>query len=95
MNTHLKDMRHYAAGEEMLVIVHCTSRKICTTAHEKHALQHTKNMHYSIRKTCKRMQLAKSLLMTYVTYVNYVTFLDGYCSTVQALLDWFEVDLRD
>ena len=44
MNTHLKDMRHYAAGEEMLVIVHCTSRKICTTAHEKHALQHTKNM---------------------------------------------------
>ena len=33
--------------------------------------------------------------MTYVTYVNYVTFLDGYCSTVQALLDWFEVDLRD
>jgi len=22
------------------------------------------------------------------------TFLDGYCSTVQGLLDWFEVDLR-
>jgi len=21
------------------------------------------------------------------------TFLDGYCSTVQGLLDWFEVDL--
>jgi len=22
-----------------------------------------------------------------------ITFLDGYCSTVQGLLDWFEVDL--
>jgi len=22
-----------------------------------------------------------------------LTFLDGYCSTVQGLLDWFEVDL--
>jgi len=33
--------------------------------------------------------------VTYVPYLTYVTFLDGYCSTVQALLDWFEVDLRD
>ena len=24
---------------------------------------------------------------------NWVTFFDGYCSTVQGLLDWFEVDL--
>jgi len=24
---------------------------------------------------------------------TYVSFLDGYCSTVQGLLDWFEVDL--
>ena len=23
----------------------------------------------------------------------FVTFFDGYCSTVQGLLDWFEVDL--
>jgi len=27
-------------------------------------------------------------------YCKYLTtFLDGYCSTVQGLLDWFEVDL--
>jgi len=25
---------------------------------------------------------------------SYHTFLDGYCSTVQGLLDWFEVDLE-
>ena len=26
--------------------------------------------------------------------MRHPTFLDGYCSTVQGLLDWFEVDLR-
>jgi len=31
----------------------------------------------------------------YHIWMNYVAlvFLDGYCSTVQGLLDWFEVDL--
>jgi len=26
-------------------------------------------------------------------HMSHFTFLDGYCSTVQGLLDWFEVDL--
>jgi len=28
-----------------------------------------------------------------VIFLTDATFLDGYCSTVQGLLDWFEVDL--
>ena len=28
-----------------------------------------------------------------VMMVYFLTYLDGYCSTVQGLLDWFEVDL--
>jgi len=31
--------------------------------------------------------------MSHVTYEQVTSFLDGYCSTVQGLLDWFEVDL--
>jgi len=27
------------------------------------------------------------------TYDSIMAFLDGYCSTLQGLLDWFEVDL--
>jgi len=29
----------------------------------------------------------------YIYTSSLYTFLDGYCSTVQGLLDWFEVDL--
>ena len=31
--------------------------------------------------------------LSYVALSYIVIFLDGYCSTVQGLLDWFEVDL--
>jgi len=33
------------------------------------------------------------MMLTCVSYLNEHTFLDGYCSTVQGLLDWFEIDL--
>jgi len=31
--------------------------------------------------------------MSRVTHMNKTFIFDGYCSTVQGLLDWFEVDL--
>jgi len=34
-----------------------------------------------------------SLFLQFYSPISNHTFLDGYCSTVQGLLDWFEVDL--
>ena len=47
---------------------------------------------------CFRLGLFISFFLSFIasqdgTGVATVTFLDGYCSTVQGLLDWFEVDL--
>jgi len=43
------------------------------------------------RDTAKTTNVLALGLCMY-TYTIYI-FLDGYCSTVQGLLDWFEVDL--
>jgi len=40
------------------------------------------------------VQSANSQVQCVVFIVYIHIFLDGYCSTVQSLLDWFEVDLR-
>jgi len=73
---------------------HCNTRK---TSHARldvltHVLQHTATH-------CNTLQHTHDIVFTHVygrrgmTCVCIRTFLDGYCSTVQGLLDWFEVDL--
>ena len=37
--------------------------------------------------------MSHCILLLAVTKLCTLAFLDGYCSTVQGLLDWFEVDL--
>ena len=46
-------------------------------------------MTYVMLRIC---HVAQMLYDAYV--ISRICFLDGYCSTVQGLLDWFEVDLR-
>jgi len=46
--------------------------------------------HWDVNETVREIDMISRWSSRY--HVNF-TFLDGYCSTVQGLLDWFEVDV--
>jgi len=77
------------------VATQCSSLRVITT--HCNALQFTAPYYVRCSKERERQRETNSqLTATHRNLLHLTTssFFDGYCSTVQGLLDWFEVDLR-